>query len=315
MFDVLVQDDKLRHFFEERRSRLRRKEVSKTKLPFGVQIRYLFPHGTEELDAVAFALGQSGIANLAFLDKEESKMMPLLGFWKVVADEPGFALTSPIGTSLEPIEAAINVMKDFGARPDPEWTLFRVSIDARHRTLNEIRSVYKNFLVVEKALDEIRHLRYRGSKSTSLVMQFLSVEDAFAKLDACDNLKCLRTTANPEQGAYYYLLTLRRDNKAMQHLAAIDRSSQDELPLRFEFRGQTSEVDSDFCVAWIQLLQSLVHESFLGTVLDARERTVDEAWLALFDVLVRDDTLRQLFNQLRNRLNQKQEISRAILDK
>lgn len=280
-------------------------------LSFGIEVSYLYPTNYEWLDSfqarlvnmiqlqeIQTALGRAGIPNMIFRSMMSLKRQSTLNAWKLAQEHEGFELVSPLNPSFKSVEAALDVMKALGVRNDPHTTALHVSVDARNKTVEQIGNVFKNFIVVEKALDEVRDPLHRAGQSdrtASIAGVFASVEQAYSLLDACQSVACLEKTAEPTKSTWYplYIMCLRvKDDSVVPNFEKLDN-------LRFEFRGMRSTTQSNVAVGWIHLLNRIVQESFRGRVLEARERTVDEAWSALFDTLLHDDTLRQFFEEQR----------------
>ena len=293
-------------------------ETNKDMLAFGIELAYLYPTKDEwleslqsrlenvvQLQQIHAALEHAGVSNAVFHSMASLKTTHATrDVWKLAPEHVGFELVSPLNPSLQSVETVVTVMKDLGVQNDPLETVLHVSVDARNKTVAQIRNAYKNFLVVEQALDEIRHPLHRAGrtwKSASIARVFASVQQAHALLDACDSVACLKETAEPTESTWYpiYLMCLRvKDDNEIPNFAT---TGQLDNNLRIEFRGIQSTVESHVVIGWIRLLNRIVQESFRGvTVLDAQERTVDEAWLALVDTLLnKDDTLRPFLEEQR----------------
>jgi hypothetical protein len=281
-------------------------------LDYGVEMAYLFPAALYQnvtdhdelrtrkenlLKAMAVALQEAGVPARFF----EEKKTDSLHHWKLALERSGFEAASPLSPPFEHIERLVKVMKDFGCWVHPKFTLMHINVDARGRTLEETRNVYKNVISVEPALDmfRIRDPYELGGKAMELGAEFGSVQEAYESLDSSESFQ-----SHIELGKYQghvndgrkiwrrrYRVGLKLEfNKKTRH-GGISAT----IPKTFEFRAWQPSMDSAAPVAWIKLAISLVEASYSGHVLPPVKKTPEEAWSALFNELVEDSSLEEFF--------------------
>ena len=79
-------------------------------------------------------------------------------------------------------------MKSISVKTHPKYTNIHTSVDASNATIHQIRNVFKNFICVEQALDDLRDPLQQASayrKSMSIAQPFPGAPQAFSALDAC----------------------------------------------------------------------------------------------------------------------------------
>lgn len=285
----------------------------KLPLVFGIELEYLFPNTTvytlddddqarDRLSDVTDALKKVNITSIEFVNKIMARKSKTPAHaWKIVREWAGFELVSPPLTTLQPVRAAMSAMKEHGVGSHVLRTNFHTSIDATNQSMDQVRNLYKNFMAVEEALDTLRDCPQRADnnfKSLSVRQQFKTLQEGYSVLDSCgDYFYCLvekaeSVTAKEYDGDYIHQAHLRYDWKELAKEEGSGETRYAIWPKRLEFRGQQASTDAVFVTTWIKLIHNLVKSSFDGIVLEPKERTVDEAWNALFDELIRNDSVR-----------------------
>lgn len=213
----------------------------------------------------------------------------------IVSENGGFELVSPIGPTVDAVETVLQAMQELKVGILSSESQLHVCIDARNKSLSQIRNVYKNFILVEKALDQVRHKDFRAGHSlkTASLANHMPRDKLLSQLDSCNDIPCLKAVAQPKPKPFLYVMNLRRQGPHNQ---------REYYPSRIEFRGQQSPLDAKFILSWVRLLQKFVQSSFDGIQMSREKHTVDEAWTELFDKLIRDEDLGQYFDGVRERL-------------
>eukprot|EP00527_Entomoneis_sp_CCMP2396_P004627 CAMPEP_0198151966 /NCGR_PEP_ID=MMETSP1443-20131203/57885_1 /TAXON_ID=186043 /ORGANISM="Entomoneis sp., Strain CCMP2396" /LENGTH=347 /DNA_ID=CAMNT_0043817829 /DNA_START=172 /DNA_END=1212 /DNA_ORIENTATION=+ len=274
-------------------------------LHYGVEMAYLFPFELYQnvtdydvliarkenlLKEMAATLREAGVPARFFEEVNKVSMNQ----WKLGLERSGFEVASPLSPPFEHIERLVKVMKDFGCWVHPRFTLMHINVDARNRTVEETRNVYKNIISVEPALDmfRIRDPFELGGRAKELGAEFGSVQEAYASLDSSESFQShieLGKSKGSDEGYYCrhrYRVGLKLDE---------DEENEEMISDSFEFRLWQPSMDPAAPVAWIKLATSLVEASYSGHVLPPVKKTAEEAWSVLFNELVKDSSLEEFF--------------------
>jgi hypothetical protein len=234
--------------------------------------------------------------------------------WKIQQERFGFEVASPIAPSFRDVETMLSVIQDFGCFVHPELTSMHVNVDARNRSLEEARNVYKNIIAIEPTLDHLRFTKKStvlGGEAANMGEAFHSTEEAYDSLDKSTSFQSLL-----HLGQQYEDEDALMEEQQVKYKVGMKLKIQNytvATPKTFEFRGLEASFDPQVAISWLKLVIELVGTSYEGNVLEPFQRTDDEAWSAVFGGLVLDASLEEFFYNRRTtmkkeRLRQKKSV-------
>jgi len=297
------------------------RHVSKGSFPsidYGVELVYLFPMNVDMRHTLES--GRSNIGNeklpLSIKEQQELEFKRIVSKarkdgvhltfanknartsddWLLSMKKNEYCLASPLSPSFESIEKLLFVLAAKGDVVQPDKTYMRIEVDAQNRTLQEARNVYKNILAVEQLLNylqpEVATLRGRES-GEFLRDRFANLLEAYRAIDAADTFQSL-VKIGSESSLYE-----RQWPYQINFGITLTSGNNQGVPHTFNFHGLESSTDPSVIIAWIQLATKLVQRSCEGYILEPTERTLDDAWTALFSELIQDDALEMYFLEYR----------------
>jgi len=213
--------------------------------------------------------------------------------WLLSLKKDEYRVTSPLSPSFESIEQLSSILAAKGAMVQPDKTFMRLDVDARNRTLQEARNVYKNILAVEQLLNHLQPetVTTTGQEPGKLLRdRFVNLQEAYRAIDVADTFQSL-VEIGFENSAYKRYWR----HRIIFGMTLTSGRDSGGIPETFQFRGLESSTNPTLIIAWVQLATKLVQRSCDGYVLEPAERTINDAWSALFSQLIQDDALETFF--------------------